>query len=395
MSQSPHADRAASNEGHAEKKTESTELDDLYDMERAPSPGTAIPAVVRVTSRASKEKTRVPPVPPPSILGVREGSDRGTTCASTAPPVSLVHDVPIGELVQRFPDLESTLSSHGAYVRGGRIPEAHGAGHPVEDAAAAELTRRLMRLAAPNADMFNLSDVARTYLDTDRARVMRAMSNMPHAHSVSSLPLLGVEYESRLLGEAGVFPNPAAPHTHIRFPPCSNGVDCIGRRNGRMQQRMRIADGLLGFPPGHPGVTLSALVFPDEYSDIAGGRPLTHARMCILCYRVTFIDFVYAARWYNDGQMRGVVPDERRVQQLYANKVDCEDGYDVDFVLQPVPNAYDHVIAPMADFRYTALRMEQIPSMGNRWMVNQTIMVFRSGSHASESVRPGTALHPF
>lgn len=386
-----------------------TALDALYDgAETLTQVATAAPlASSTAAPPAQRGRARRAPVPPPPLSQLRGVAEAVAPSQSSIPhtlesTLPSLHSVPIGSIMQQFPQLEQKLVVHptsaasaAAAAAGTNTTSATDSGRsPDADFAPTELLRRFARLPPPEMDMFNLSDRTRTHEDTERAQRRRAtaLSSAAHGHS---LPLLGVAYERRLLGEAGTFPDPSTPGRRIRFPPCSNGHNCIGMRNGDMQTRLRIGNGLLGFPDDHPGVVLSALILPDEYRSVAQGQPLPRPRLCILCYRIVFADFVYGARWCNDGQMRGVVPPDRRVQQLYANKVDSEDGYNTAYALQPLANAYDYLIAPIAEFRFTLLRMERVAQLGDRWMVNQTVMPCQFRVHVDANAPTGVPVHHF
>lgn len=190
------------------------------------------------------------------------------------------------------------------------------------------------------------------------------------------LPILTANDEARLLGESGTFPwtDPSGRVHRITYPPCSHGNDCVGRRGGGMHRLIGLTDALRGCPPDHPGVILTAIVFPYEWTRQVPPEPQPKdARPCVLCYRILLSDYVYQMRWSGTSRTSAAP-----TVQLYANPVNTEGGYAADFVLRPQSPMTDYLTDACAEFRYLHLRMQRDEAQGGRWVVDQSDMIYRS-----------------
>lgn len=306
--------------------------------------------------------------------------EAGAAAAAPTEPGLVI--APIRKLVDDFPSLHTTVA------RKGMVGDADDPHHnPFAVEACVQALRALPR---PEYALFPLARPidASGRPDSDDSRLV----NVPPEVRRVDLPMLTADYEARLLGQSGTFPWTDARGRVLRvtYPPCALGNNCVGRRGGSMLNHLRVSDTLMGFPPSHPGVTLTALVFPDEWDHEGQPRP-SEPRPCILCYRILLADCVYQLRWAS-ATGPGAVP----VVQLYANPVDREGGYVKDFMLMPHAPLSDCIIEPIAEFRFLHLRAEYDgPLRRGGWSINQTDTVYHPPVHRATAPPVGENLSLF
>lgn len=316
--------------------------------------GAAAPAVVSLA----------PPVPVSDVFPPPPSA----SVAQSATEAPLIRVDSIRSLLRDFPEMKMGAACGGGDGKGSFADD------PDHNPFAVEACRSALNaLPRPEYAMFPLGGRIDTSELAD-AVARRALRVHPNWREWE-LPVLTTHDEVRLLGESGTFPwTDASGRVHrITYPPCRNGDDCIGRRGGAMQRLVGLTDALRGCPPDHPGVVLTAIVFPYEWTRQTPSEPRPgDARPCVLCYRILLSDYVYQMRW--SGTVRTATAP---VVQLYANPVNTEGGYVGDFMIRPQSPMNDYLTDACAEFRYLHLRMRRDESQGGRWVVDQTDMVYQ------------------
>lgn len=348
----------------------------------------------RTARPAAAVGAAAPPRPPSPLPGAEAVTPAvAMAAAAAAEPAPFDVDVRgIGELYQRYPYLREELPPPPlAAARGGRHAAAGGGGasaeRPDTDPFAVEAFREyLQRLPLPRFAVLPRSREDPTEPPADQGALTTAL-RAAYADQRLETPALTATYEALLLGESGEFPLRfrTGGVRRVTFPPCANGAHCIGRRGGEMQRRLCLYEGLQGFPPDHPGVVLTALVFPAEFATLLQtGRAPTQQRPCVLCYRITLADAIYTLRWNRAGgkgdgdETAAAEAEAPRVLQLYHNPSNCEDGYLRSCMLQQHETVFDGLVDAVAEFRYTMLRAFRHADQGQRWCIDQSQMLYRS-----------------
>jgi len=221
-----------------------------------------------------------------------------------------------------------------------------------------------------------------------------------------SIPIRGAAHESRLLRQSGTFVYPdrvvvepdgttrPLPGRTIVYPPCMMGRECIGHR-GEFTRRYQ------DWPDDAPGaslfvreltepIVLMRSVSPEEWERLlaqpqempAGQAP------CVLCHRFALGEYVHFVRLMNSMSLRIESENPDEVAQLWANKVQCEDGYFEKYILKPAEQR-EIMVQPIAEMSLWPLRAYRDKVVG-QWRVDQSAMIWKPPqpleAHAGETL---------
>lgn len=195
------------------------------------------------------------------------------------------------------------------------------------------------------------------------------VNNQTHVERIHQrivmLPIQRAELESVLLAEAGIFAVSMQDEQKrtYSFPACMRGPKCEG-----------MTAQLPGFTAETPGAILTAFMFQHEYDAfLETGMPIAQPRCCVLCMRAAFSDFALLTR--NNCGIRMTLPSDFSVQ-VYRNLMDEVGGYYQAYLWTPFRREEGFADC-MAIFTRSALRAFQDPTQSNRWVIDQSAMVYQ------------------
>lgn len=321
----------------------------------APAGPSSISSAAQHTRRRPRPR-KAPPVPPRAAMPVDEKTMGDLAELATMPPD--VYAMPLAELAQLYPHLRRNAEAAGR-ADGGPDEAAHVEipNMPIADA----FDQRLQAMPRPQFELELQGQAAHP----------RHVTAQLHARRVR-LPVSTADHESELLAAAGTYPRKVDATGTVRrytYPECSQGVNCLA-----------VTAGLHGFPlhaetQRRVGVPLTAYMPPDEYRlFLEDGVPPRTPRPCVLCLRHAFACYLYALR-PNQADLGHV--DPHFSVQLYRNLVGEEGGYRPEYVHVPREDCYEGFFDAMAGYHHHAYRAAQDPAQGHRWVVDQSLMVYR------------------
>lgn len=200
------------------------------------------------------------------------------------------------------------------------------------------------------------------------------------------LPLMAASLESEQLYEAGSWT--VSNGQQMDFPPCANGERCICNLVD-----FAAPDATSG-PPRKRRFIMMAFMFEKEYKAfLSEDRQLSRPRPCIACCRNSIVQVMgqlrsirvsaaasvaYATSAGANATPQGPGIDDRlkqRVQQLYYNKKDGDDGYFAEYMFIPQQIGDEPLLAPIVMFNLESVVLRWTDE--GRCYLDQRKMLYR------------------